>query len=404
MITYGRLVGAVRRRLRWLLALRPGECLVSIQSYLNPELRNPATNAVLLVEPNLYHAETLPGYVALIEAAGYKPVLLTRPRLDVAGALSRLHPAQRPPVFTMSLIAMRFFLRSAAAGRFHLIFFNSATVAEADGFFGSIKRLCGRWPAGKIGSAVVEHGGMMLHMTDEFAELDRSQVFALRRLQRGTQSYKMLAPVEFGDVAPLTASSLPSAESPNPVLFLTVGRLDQRQRSLSGLAQAVSNLGLASPRPFRVIIIGAVSSGLAERTFDGLPIEVLGQLPFEKMFEHLERSHYFLPLLDTSEPFHQEYLDTVTSGSRQLILGFQKVAIWERSFAEVYGFSSEDSIIYEQGQLAAGMLKALQMTPDGYTNKRIATRRLKNAVFRESVNNLRALLQGMAYGSNGKTY
>lgn len=379
-----RVPSALKRRALRIGRMRPQDIAKSIQSFLEARRHPPETGTVLVVEPNEFHAETLPGHIALLSAAGYKCWVLARPRVDVAGALSRLQTDQKPKVLVMSLRAMATFLRSRAAGKFDLLFFNSGTIAERYGFFGGVLEYFRKFPKTRLGYLIMEHSDATLRSRRDWKRLNPERLFALTPLNQSDLKLKMLAPVEFGLVRQTILT--------DPLVFVTVGRVSSAQRNFAALVKAIEALKDNGSRPFKVIAVGSrsVDTQLPE-SIEGL-IEFTGFLPFSEMYDVVERAHFFLPLLDTLVTDHHIYLSGNTSGSRQLCLGFEKIGIWERAFADAYGFTHDNAIIYEAGELSEGMLTAMSMSGAQHQTKSAAVLKFKQKIFQDSLSNLESFL------------
>ena len=373
------------RRVRSLIRLRPLDAMLTIKSLASSELRRPPARMALLVEANAFHLETIPGYILLLGAAGYRTTILHRPRADLAGVLSRLPANVMPAARAMSLTGMGMLLRHRfIAERFDIVVLNSAMIAEPFGYFGSVTQYVGRQPAGRNGMISIVHSARHLRESADWDRMAAAGYFALRPVQVDDRKLPMLAPVEFGAVerAPLAA----------PLKFVVVGRIAADYRNIDDLAAALAELMLGTYSAFEVHVVGAGSPAAFPEAVRNL-IQFHGQLPFETMYELVENAHIFLPLLDSRVANHRHYLTDNTSGSRQLVLGFEKVSVWERPFAQAYGFDEESALIHEPGDLVGGLKAALALGPAEYDRIIAGVAEVKRAVFRASLGNLKRYLE-----------
>ena len=364
--------------------LRLSHLVTSVRSFRIAGTLVPGPRTVLLVEPNAYHSETLPGYISLIAAAGYTCWLVVRPHADVDGAISRLPVENRAPILRMNLWAIAMFLRSKKAQQFDLIFFNSGSIAEPHGYFGGVLEYFGRLPSTRLGYLMIEHSDQYLRERRDWRRLDPERLFALTPVRSKDVTLNMLAPVELGRF------TQPALKKPR--LLVAVGRFSPTHRNLHALVQAVEVLRLEGTSSFKVIAIGAKDREVQLPESVRPHIELVGSQSFTAMYASVEAAHYFLPLLDSSINAHRTYLSGNTTGSRQLILGFEKIGIWETPFAEAYGFSEADAIVYAPGALADGMRRALALDPIEYAAKIEGVGRLKRLAFQSSLDNLRAFI------------
>ena len=130
-------------------------------------------------------------------------------------------------------------------------------------------------------------------------------------------------------------------------------------------------------------------------TLDGVPeklrskFKILGRLNFEDMYRNLEEADFFLPLLDREK--QSAYCKYCTSGSRQLILGFNMISLMQKEFADHYGFSPDNTIVYDR-DLSGAIREALTMTNDEYLKMKLDMERVRKEVEAVSLNNLRERL------------
>ena len=348
----------------------------------------PSGPTLLLIEPNNYHIEVLPGYTALARSAGLDCWVIARRQTDVKGACTRLRPEQKPNrIFELDLWAIRLFLRCAPLEHFELVMLSSGEISEKNGYFGSAFDYFGVAPEGRLGNIVIEHSAANLRARRPRISPDKGRTFTLMPNESAGQKIDMLAPIEFGHfVQPLLDSE---------IIFVTIGRMEQKHRNLVALITAVENISITYSRSIKVIVIGSNQSDIKLPSTVSRMIDFRGYLPFSEMFNIIESAHFVLPLLDTQILAHRTYLDGVTSGSRQLILGFSKVGLWEKTFAHRYGFSEKNAIIYRPGRLHEAMSKAVSLDPAEYDNLSGEVGLLRKQVFQTSLSNLQQVFHNL---------
>ena len=104
------------------------------------------------------------------------------------------------------------------------------------------------------------------------------------------------------------------------------------------------------------------------------------------MYRNLEDADFFLPLLDPEK--QKAYLRYCTTGSRQLILGFHLVSLMQKEFADHYGFSSRNTIVYDN-DFAGAIKHSLTMSNEEYQQMKLDLERVRKDVEVASLNNLR---------------
>lgn len=379
------------RRVRKLIRLHPFDAILTVKSFASYDLRHPSKRMALLVEANAFHLETLPGYVQLLAAAGFRTTILHRPRADVPGALCRLPDNVMPAVRAMSLGGMGIFLRRRLiVERFDLLVLNSVTIAEPFGYFGSFAQYMGLPLKGRNDLVSIVHSVRHLREGADWEHINKAGCFALRPVRVDDTELPMLAPVDFGAVK--------RASLATPLKFVVVGRIAGAYRNTDSLVAALTELLSGTYPPFEVHVVGAGSPATFPDAVRGV-IRFHGELSFEAMYEVVENAHVFLPLLDSRVRSHRDYLTGVTSGSRQLVLGFEKVSVWERPFAEIYGFDEKSALIHKPGDLIGGLKAALELDPARYERMMIAVAEVKRVVFQASLANLKDYLE---FGTNDR--
>jgi hypothetical protein len=334
---------------------------------------------VLLVEPNEFHAETLPGYCYYLKQLGFNVVLLARRKNCKSGVFSRMGKSEMPKVYSVGLLAMRYCLKLSQLNKYDFVFATSTVLAEKHGFFGLFVDYLGHTPAGRFGYFVIEHNFPSLKKAIEDGRVDIEQVFLLSPYQ--TQRYKvpMLNPNYFGRVHNCRAS--------DKTTFITVGTVTSRNRNFSELVEAVRQLAHEGLTNFDVLIVGRCAEPGMLSGFPG-QIKFLGFLDFGKLYGALEKADYYLTLLDPDNDGNRRYLAGETTGSRQLILGFNLVPVINEVFARAYLFNETNAVTYGKAGLVNAMRDAIQMTDLEYNNRRRNVISLAESVREESLTNL----------------
>ena len=111
------------------------------------------------------------------------------------------------------------------------------------------------------------------------------------------------------------------------------------------------------------------------------------------MFEKLEQSDFILPLLDPNIKSHKRYMDSGTSGSFQLIYGFNKPCIIHKTFADIYNFDNSNSIIYPENEILANkMIEAVELKNSEYLELEANLSKLVQSIDIKSRKNLKSFL------------
>ena len=337
----------------------------------------PSDKTVLMIEPNRYHAEILPGYCHYFQRLGFEVVLLLRRQNARAGAFVRVSHEERPQCYAMHPRMMRRVLRRARPERFAFAYITSAYWAEPYGHFGLFCKFLGRCPEGKRGYGMVAHTFEHVQPNIENGEVPIERISCLSPYKYNGMTVPMINPHYFGVV-----STPPLAKVR---IFITVGT---QFRSFASLVYVVRDLERQGYSNFKVEAIGreAVRTNYPDAPSS---IDFLGQLPFPEMYRRVEEADFYLFLLDPECPEHRRYLAGTTTGAHQLSLGFRKVPIIHEQFARTYGFSAGNAIVHATDQLAEGMCRALDIEAEEYERLRTGVGELGAEIYAESLSNLR---------------
>jgi glycosyltransferase involved in cell wall biosynthesis len=351
------------------------EVVLSFASFVRFQFLRVNRKTILLVEPNTFHGEVLPGFCKYFEDLGYDVVVICRYANYHEDVFCRY--VHKPRMFVFDPLPMRWILQTRKISAFDFVLFTSNQIFAQDiRVFGEYIGLLKSVPKPRYGCFYVEHS---FHPDEKSYATDIKEMFLLSADVYKGQVVPMLNPQYFGEVrhTPLNRGKR---------VFVFIGGVAFYKNSIQMLLDAVRKL--EKKFEFEVWMIG---SGTDSSLSDSLPasIKTFGRLPFEEMFQCIEKADFMLPLLDPENQDHQHYLQGVTSGSRQLILGFNKLAVIHAEFAKRYDFSDKDSILHEDGSLARAMERALTMTETEYTELQQGLRKLAEAVYSESLENLR---------------
>ena len=377
------------RRVKRAATISWGEILEGYLSVRRFRAMEVPPRCVLMIEPNEFHAELLPGYCDYFRRLGYEVVLIVRKKNRDSGAFARVPDKERPRMFAMGARAMRRCLRRGPIAKYEVAFFTSTVLAERHGYYGLFFDFLGFTPRGMHGYFAVEHSLPALMPAIESGRIELEQIFLLSPYRHEGVSVPMLNPHYFGATANHAVG--------NTRTFITVGSATSRNRDFQQLVAAVNALERQGVLDFRVLVIGGGAADMVGPASGR--ISALGYLGFEDLYSALERADFFLPLLDPENQGHRRYLSGETTGSRQLILGFGVVPVINDVFAEAYRFDETNAVLYSGKSLAEGMLRSIRMPPNEYAQRRSRLADLAAAVRDESVRNLSERLAAVGSGA-----
>ena len=150
--------------------------------------------------------------------------------------------------------------------------------------------------------------------------------------------------------------------------------------------EAIEKLLQENITDFEVCVIGSGGMEIPEHLKKH--IKKLGRLNFHDMYHHCMNSDFLLALLDPESPQQESYKHGTTTGSKQLSLGLNKPMLLEKTFADVYGFSEKDTVVYQGNSLYEAMKQAVAMDKKVYAEKCKALRQYAEDVAAKSQKNL----------------
>ena len=111
------------------------------------------------------------------------------------------------------------------------------------------------------------------------------------------------------------------------------------------------------------------------------------------MYKAVNKADYFLTLLDPENPAHNRYVKFGTSGSFQLIYGFNIPCLIAEKFAEVYSFTDKNSIVYKDNEdITEAMLAAINYDDASYQKMKKELQKLSDGIYQSSLDNLQKAL------------
>lgn len=119
-------------------------------------------------------------------------------------------------------------------------------------------------------------------------------------------------------------------------------------------------------------------------------IEVTGRIAFSDMFSRIDSSDFIAVNLFEREV--EEFSSTRTTGAKQLSLGFLKPCIMEKALADYYGFDERNAVVYDKGEFAQALERAVTMNETEYAAMVGALKELRNRIRESSVDHLRMIV------------
>ena len=331
----------------------------------------------LLLEVNPFHGEVLPGYADYLQKLGFEVTVLTRYSTYRDSPFCRME--KQPRHYCLTPLGMRLFLTKEQGKGFDFILYASSRLFLFEyRFLGTIATFWGGYlPEGRQGYALIEHD------LNEKQDPDINHLFLLTKWNYNGHMIPMCNPHTFGKC--LTANHKLKSKR----VFITVGKVVASQRDFNGLTQAMKHL--AGDYDFELWIVGIPKEKSLLSLLPEGRIKILGRLSFARLYDAMEMADFFLPLLEPET--HAKYLRGCTSGSRQLVMGFNIPPIMHEAFAEHYGFTKDSCLTYtDDATFADALFYALNMDEKEYECRKSSLEMIAQDVYRESLDNLKGMI------------
>lgn len=322
---------------------------------------------ILVMEPNPFHGEVVPGIVHYLKQLEYTVTVLVRHELVNEGIKDILPVGCEVIEFSDETIAS--ILCDENVSEYDYLFMTSYEYLED----GSLFPFLNKFPDGvktKYGVIGIYHSNYLINLFDDRARMGEGRIFCLSDYQRLSDRMHRIVPQYFGDYYKVK-------DKKDHVDIAMVGNMYDSKT----LSEAYFALPSAYKRKLRFYHVGGNGRGKCsakiqiikkmilklltifnrsykEKVFDKTVIHT-GRLKFPEMLDILAKMDYILFPIDTHSYKGTHYLSVSTSGSRQLALGLGVPTIINADVAKLYGFSDKDSIIYKDGDMKSALVTAV---------------------------------------------
>jgi|GEM_PF-1487622 len=345
--------------------------------------------AVLIVEPNPYHGEILPGFAKYFQDLDYNVDILIRVETQKEKPFIR-YTENLPTFFEGTAQQMKAALKSKKMQDYDFLFFSTNVLWEGSYFVGSYLSYLRFFPKTKFGIVFVEHNLDRLRDDDDDYLFQQGRFFTLTKESYNGKETMQLNPHYFGKIQV-------TGKNEDFTRFLVVGTIYQDSKNFDLLLSEVENLLDSGIYKFSVDIVGSGQLKLPAKLKEY--IHILGRLDFDALYAKLETADFLLSLLDPAIDKHKRYLKGTTSGTVQLSLGFRKPMIINRKFAKRYGFDKRNSLIYSGSDLFESMALAIKMGQRTYKVLQSGIRNKAKLTQFHSIRNLSVVLDSMRRNS-----
>lgn len=327
-------------------------------------------NTVLLIETNNFHSELLPGIARYFVDLGYNVDILLSYYESKLNPFSR-YLFRKIRIKTIESGKILEILDSKKIKKYSFIYFNSDKVnyhkSFATDYFSKIDYPENR----KI---------FMLHHPDASSYQGEGHVCMLGDFTFKGRKPFIVTPTYFGNIKINPKN--------NKTRFIVIGNVDQKRKNFSLLLKSAEELVNENKKDFEIVVVSrqgdiSIPPSISEQ------VRFLGKLSYEEMYSEIEKSDFFLALLDTSIPEHERYASKGISGTFLLSWGFRKPCIIEEYFAAKYNFDINNSVIYKNSASFTDSLRsAIEMDRRRYLDMQMSLSENVMKIAEKSIENL----------------
>lgn len=357
---------------------------------------------ILVVEPNPFHGEVVPGIVYYFHKLGYDVTVLMQEKLIKEDAFCKDKQNCKFETFKMDELPIR--LGKEDIKLYDFIFFTSLEVKIGNTSKNVIEYLEFE-PKSKYGILGIVHDVSIVEKDIYRKFVAQNRVFGLTKKQCEKYELMMLNPNYFGE-------SLIEDKENKICKFTIIGSaFDERrieeavgyllERDITDfLVNWISGQYSKSYVIFNKIakmiiysLLGLFNMKMHRRLDVIKHIKWFSRLDFADIYSLVEKTDYCICMVENENEEFSKYYNKLTSGQKQLTLGFCKITLWEEKLAEIYGFSEKNSILIKNNDIGEAMLKALTISQKEQSDKKDNLRSLQLEMENESINNLKRVIE-----------
>ena len=371
---------------RPLFLLRPKFYEALVKTYIYPlfEYKKPVikSNTFIVWEPcSKSHSEVVPGFCKYLLDSGYHVSVIVNPQKYKEGLFSRFKDEN----LTLNKLSRNqvkeFFKKDALSNAAGILVTTAGKLCDSIHYDECYETFNPDMDKSKL--FLVEHEAK--HAVD--AGLWKENLITLRKLNYKGAKSVVVNPHYFGEV-----KITPKNETVTN--FITIGAIQGKKKNNDLIINSVKELHERGIHNFKITVVG---KGHLKKLPEEIQkyFDIKGRLPFDKMYEELEKADFMLTSYNKKDPMHIRYNTTGTSGNFQLVYGFLKPCIIVEEFAPLNGFNRENAILYKEDEnYADALIEGINMSQDSYSRMQGKLREYEQKLYIESLNNLKKLVTG----------
>lgn len=346
-------------------------------------------NSVLIIEPNPWHGEIIPGFAKYFQDLGYNVDIFMRYENYMENPF--VNYTENPPrIFICNLQMLRQWCRNLMGYEHVLI---STAALWDNGFRGTFQKYLGHKIKCRGQVMMVEHSPQI------FLDLYNLRPVAATARLFSLSAYKncvrQLNPHYYGTIES-------SSVKHNPVRFVIVGSIHPDAKNHNMIIDAFQEILNSGNTNFHIDIIGRGAIKIPSELSKNVTIH--GRLKYAQMFKLIANTDFIIAGLDQKNYEHLRYANGTTTGCLQSALGFNKPLIINSLFAACYGLNNKNSILYKNDKLNHAITTALNMSENQYQNMKRELSIIQQKIYNKSLQNLSATLSKKITARENKNF
>ena len=338
----------------------------NINDLLNCNIKN---NTVLIFESEFFHHECTPGYTKYFLDLGYNVDII----LDNFGSNSfcLFKSLENIRLFTFD----RFSELSVHSEEFQLIFKNYSYIIIETTNPDRNKTY------NELGFFKMNNTIFVLHTTEHIYTTGISIFYNQNRIWSlgYFKNTLYVNPHYYGDIKIRSKN--------NRTKFFITSNGERNYQDLILAAEKIKNEKL----DFEVIVIGRGKSFSKEELSENLKenFQFKFNVIFKDLYEAVYSSDYIIINLYPNYKNNDLFRRNRLTGSLQLSLGFYKLALIHKSFAEFYNMTSENSLLFDNSNYYEIMRRAILLNDQEYKEKQKNLIKLSESLYKVSLGNIK---------------
>lgn len=332
---------------------------------------------ILIIEKFNYHGECIPGFIKYFLDLGYNNIdILINIKLNKLRPLNIFFFKNKINILPYSPKLIDKYILLGICNFYKICLFNTLEFQKKD----KIRKYL--YNKHKFKKLIVFHELNNIKKND----IKNYNIIVLKKLKNNIPVYEV-NPHFFGEYKLHNKSKISN--------FIIVGKIQSFRKNFLLLFESINKLIKNKILNFKVTIIGYSMEKKFIKFFNNeylsKHIIFIKKIPYDIMFEYISNADFFLPLLDPKQ--HAYYLNDKTSGSFQLVYGFNIPMLIEKTFAEKYGFNNLNSLIYNTDQEFFNKLNySIHMKNKEYLNLKYNLKIKTKKIEKNSIENLKKIL------------